>query len=158
MGTRFEFSSAWEREEREAPEPKSPKSLSKVLLGLTALRSKQTEKARKFKVLRTLADHSLGLFGPRAPRRLRQDFLGLILAPPSPRQRAPQDQITLESFFLRSGGCLGASGHLRLRPLSKCSKSRDLTAIVICDSNRESQITSDLRQCDLIRKAHCSDS
>ena len=31
---------------------------------------------------------------------------------------------------------------------SKCSKSRDLTAIVICDSNRESQITSDLRHCE----------
>ena len=30
---------------------------------------------------------------------------------------------------------------------AKCSKSRDLTAIAICDSNRESQITSDLRQC-----------
>ena len=27
----------------------------------------------------------------------------------------------------------------------KCSKSRDLIAIAICDSNRESQITSDLR-------------
>ena len=31
-------------------------------------------------------------------------------------------------------------------PLSECSKSRDLIAIAICDSNRESQITSDLRQ------------
>ena len=28
----------------------------------------------------------------------------------------------------------------------KCSKLRDLIAIVHCDSNRESQITSDLRQ------------
>ena len=31
---------------------------------------------------------------------------------------------------------------------AKCSKSRDLIAIAICDSNRESQITSDLRQCE----------
>ena len=37
--------------------------------------------------------------------------------------------------------------------LSKCSKSRDLTAIAICDSNRESQITSDLRQCDPSQKS-----
>ena len=29
---------------------------------------------------------------------------------------------------------------------AKCSKSRDLIAIAICDSSRESQITSDLRQ------------
>ena len=35
----------------------------------------------------------------------------------------------------------------------KCSKSRDLTAIAICDSNRESQITSDLRQCDPSQKS-----
>ena len=34
------------------------------------------------------------------------------------------------------------------RVRSECSKSRDLTAIAICDSNRESQITSDLRQCE----------
>ena len=39
----------------------------------------------------------------------------------------------------------------------KCSKSRDLTAIAICDSNRASQTTSDLRQCEPLRKAHCSD-
>ena len=36
---------------------------------------------------------------------------------------------------------------------SKCSKSRDLTAIAICDSNRESQITSDLRQCEPSQKS-----
>ena len=30
---------------------------------------------------------------------------------------------------------------------AKCSKSRDLTAIAVCDLNRESQITSDLRRC-----------
>ena len=35
----------------------------------------------------------------------------------------------------------------------KCSKSRDLTAIAICDSNRESQITSDLRQCEPYQKS-----
>ena len=29
---------------------------------------------------------------------------------------------------------------------SKCSKSRDLIAIAICDSNRESRITSDLKR------------
>ena len=34
--------------------------------------------------------------------------------------------------------------YLQLEP--KCSKSRDLIAIAICDSNRESQITTDLRQ------------
>ena len=32
--------------------------------------------------------------------------------------------------------------------LPKCSKSRDLIAIAICDSNRESQITSDLKHCE----------
>ena len=36
---------------------------------------------------------------------------------------------------------------------TKCSKSRDLTAIAICDSNRESQITSDLRQCEPSQKS-----
>ena len=38
------------------------------------------------------------------------------------------------------------------RRCSKCSKSRDLIAIAICDSNRESQITSDLRQCEPSQK------
>ena len=38
-------------------------------------------------------------------------------------------------------------------PVPKCSKSRDLTAIAICDSNRESQITSDLRQCEPSQKS-----
>ena len=41
-------------------------------------------------------------------------------------------------------------GSTRIQPYqqfyAKCSKSRDLTAIAICDSNRESQISSDLRQ------------
>ena len=37
--------------------------------------------------------------------------------------------------------------------LSKCSKSRDLTAIAICDSNHESQITSDLRECEPSQKS-----
>ena len=41
--------------------------------------------------------------------------------------------------------------------LAKCSKLRDLIAIAICDSNCESQITSDLRQCEPSQKAHCSD-
>ena len=40
---------------------------------------------------------------------------------------------------------------------SKCSKSRDLIAIAICDSNRESQITSDLRQCEPSQKNSLSD-
>ena len=38
-------------------------------------------------------------------------------------------------------------------PPTKCSKSRDLIAIAICDSNRESQITSDLRQCEPSQKS-----
>ena len=42
---------------------------------------------------------------------------------------------------------------LRLRKLPKCSKSRDLTAIAICDSNRESQITSDLKHCEPSQKS-----
>ena len=36
---------------------------------------------------------------------------------------------------------------------AKCSKSRDLIAIAICDSNRESQITSDLKQCEQQQKS-----
>ena len=36
---------------------------------------------------------------------------------------------------------------------AKCSKSRDLTAIAICDSNRESQITSDSRQREPYQKS-----
>ena len=35
----------------------------------------------------------------------------------------------------------------------KCSKSRDLIEIAIRDSNRESQITSDLRQCEPPQKS-----
>ena len=54
------------------------------------------------------------------------------------------------------GGICGLAGWLcRLWVLCypKCSKSRDLTAIAICDSNRESQITSDLRQCEPSQKS-----
>ena len=41
----------------------------------------------------------------------------------------------------------------RRRVKTKCSKSRDLTAIAICDSNRESQITSDLTHCEPSQKS-----
>ena len=39
------------------------------------------------------------------------------------------------------------------KPKTKCSKSRDLTAIAICDSNRESQITSDLKHFEPSQKS-----
>ena len=45
------------------------------------------------------------------------------------------------------------SGPLYKGLKAKCSKSRDLTAIAICDSNRESQITSHLRQCEPSQKS-----
>ena len=49
-----------------------------------------------------------------------------------------------------SRGWMSILLHWQFSP--KCSKSRDLTAIAICDSNRESQITSDLRQCEPCQK------
>ena len=42
---------------------------------------------------------------------------------------------------------------LRNQTLVKFSKSRDLIAIAICDSNRESQITSGLRKCEPWQKS-----
>ena len=51
--------------------------------------------------------------------------------------------------------CLQESGLTGSGPIPnpKGSKSRDLSAIAICDSNRESQITSDLRQCEPSQKS-----
>ena len=46
-----------------------------------------------------------------------------------------------------------ANFQMTLAPWTTCSKSRDWTAIAICDSKRESQITSDLRSCVLSEKS-----
>ena len=57
--------------------------------------------------------------------------------------------------FQPSGSYPRATDNLRLwfYTCPKCSKSRDLTAIAICDSNRESQITSDLKHCEPSQKS-----
>ena len=43
--------------------------------------------------------------------------------------------------------------HIEAGALSSANKSCDLIAIAICESNRESQITSDLRQCEPFHKS-----
>ena len=47
----------------------------------------------------------------------------------------------------------GMASNAGVFPGPKCSKSRDLIAIAICDSNRESQTTSDLRLCEPSQKS-----
>ena len=58
--------------------------------------------------------------------------------------------VTAEVCHVRAGAKGSCQGTPRY---TKSSKSHDFIAIAICDLNRESQITSDLRQCDPSQKS-----
>ena len=65
----------------------------------------------------------------------------------------PPKNVKFRSDNVASERTVAYSMDFRVDPKAKCSESRDLTAIAICDSNRESQITSDLRQCEPCQKS-----
>ena len=66
----------------------------------------------------------------------------------------PPKTIARDRFWtnLGFGVFLNAVRGKSVRKIS-CSKSSDLIAFTICDSNRESEITSDLRECELTEKS-----